>query len=274
MSNRPVKIGNLKLKNPIILASGTFDRGIADKIDLNKLGGIVTKTITLKPRKGNPLPHIFKTKYGWLNSVGWKNLGLKKYLAEELPFWQNFKTEIITSIGGFSFEEYIKITKILEQKKIKIIEIDVSCMNIDKSDTTSDKKIISNIRKLFSGTIIVKLAPDIIDVCDNAKSAITAGAEALTIANTYPGLELVNGKPIFSRKIAGYSGGAIKPLTMAMVWKVSQKFRCPIIASGGAENTQDVLDYLTVGAKAVQIGSANFLNPKISAKIVDELKRR
>lgn len=274
MSKLEIKLAKLKLKNPIILSSGTFNQNIAGKIDINKLGGIVTKTITLKPRAGNPLPHIFKTKYGWLNSVGLKNPGIQKYLQVELPFWRKFDTTVITSVGGFCLDDFLKITKTLEHKNIKAIEVNVSCLNIDKSKATSDQKIIKGIRKIFSGTLIVKLAPDIIDIVENARIAIQAGADILTIANTYPALEFKNSKPIFGRVIVGYSGGAIKPLTMAMVWKVHQQLRCPIIASGGIENTQDALDYLAAGARAVQIGSANFLNPKISVNIIDELTKK
>ena len=273
MSKQDIKLGKLKLKNPIILASGTFDKNIAEKIDINKLGGLVTKTITLEPRAGNPLPHIFKTRHGWLNSVGWKNPGIKKYLAEELPFWKKFDTEIIPSIGGFTFSEYIRLASIFDKQDITFLEADISCINTDKVDKIGDQKIIRGIRKIFRGTLIVKLAPDIFNICENAKDALKAGADILTIANTYPAIELKKSKPIFPRAIAGYSGGAIKPVTLGMVWQVYRKLKCPIIASGGVEETQDVLDYLTAGAKAVQVGSANLLDPEISVKIINELGR-
>lgn len=272
-----VKLGELKLKNPVILASGTFDRSIAQKIEVNKLGGLATKTITLKPRQGNPLPHIIKTKYGWLNSVGLKNPGLQKYLKEELPFWQKFDTHIFTSIGGESEKEYIELAKLLNGKTSSI-EINVSCPNITAKTFDADplrlKKLILKIRKNFQGFIVVKLSPNLADIIFSAKSAVEGGADALTIANTYLGLELVKSKPIFQRIFAGYSGGAIKPLTMRLVWQVSHVLQTPIIGSGGVESAQDVLDYISCGAKAVQIGTANFLDPDISVKIIDELLRR
>lgn len=277
MNKQAVKLGNLKLKNPIILASGTFDRGITKKVDINQLGGIVTKTITLKLRKGNPLPHIFKTRYGWLNSVGLKNVGLEKYLADELPFWQKYDTQIFTSIGGENAREYIKLAKLLNGKTLSL-EVDVSCPNVTGTPFSFDpkrlKKLIFDIRKKFKGFISVKLSPNVSDIIAPAKAVLIGGADALTIANTYQGLELIKGKPVFAKIIAGYSGGAIKPLTMKLVWQVRHTLKCPIIASGGVENAQDVLDYLSCGAKAVQIGSANFLNPGISVKIIDELQRR
>jgi len=277
MSKQEIKLGNLKLKNPIILASGTFDRNIAEKINVNRLGGIVTKTITLEPRQGNPLPHIYKTRYGWLNSVGLKNVGLKKYLSDELPFWQKYDTEIFTSIGGENASEYIKLTKALNDKTSSI-EVNVSCPNVAGISFSNDpqrlRKLILDIRKNFKGFISVKLSPNIFDIILPAKAALDAGADALTIANTYQGLEFVRGKPIFTRIFAGYSGGAIKPLTMWLVWQISHALKCQIIGSGGIENTQDVLDYLTCGAKAVQIGSANLLNPEISVKIINELERK
>ena len=273
--NLEVILGKLKLKNPIILASGTFDRSITEKIDVNKLGGLVTKTITLEPRQGNPLPHIIKTKYGWLNSVGLKNVGLKKYLADELAFWQHYQTEIITSIAGKNTREYLILAKSLKTVAPSI-EVDVSCPNTENFGTDISKmaEITRKVHQVFPGTIIVKLPPDIYGIIEIASAVLKAGADALTIANTYPGLELIKAKPVFKKEIAGYSGGAIKPLTLGMVWHVSKKLKCPIIASGGIENTQDVIDYLTFGAKAVQIGTANFLNPKISVKIIDELQRR
>jgi dihydroorotate dehydrogenase (NAD+) catalytic subunit len=270
-----VKLGKLELKNPVVLASGTFDRSITQKIDVNKLGALVTKTITLSPRQGNPLPHIFKTKYGWLNSVGLKNVGLKKYLADELPFWQKYQTEIITSIAGKNPNEYLSLAKSLKNV-VKTIEVDVSCPNTENFSTDIVKmaRITKKVRQVFSGILIVKLPPDIYNIVNISSAILKAGADALTIANTYPGLELNKRKPVFQKGIAGYSGGAIKPLTLGMIWQVWKELRCPIIASGGIKNIQDVLDYLNSGAKAVQIGTANFLNPNISVKIIDELQRR
>lgn len=273
-----VQLGKLILKNPLILASGTFDRSIAKKIDINRLGGLVTKTVTLKPQPGNPLPHIIKTKYGWLNSVGLKNPGIKKYLSEELPFWQKFQTQVIPSIGGENQSEYLKLATILNhQKNIPAIEINVSCPNLDRSgmqfgtDIKLLKKLILSIHRQFNREIIVKLAPNVNDIVKLAKVSLEAGADIISLTNTFLAMEIDNSKrkaKLF-RKIGGYSGGAIKPIALRMVWQVYQKLKCPIIGGGGIEDFNDFLDYIMVGATAVSIGSANFLEPQISTKILN-----
>lgn len=278
MERLKTRIGRLIIKNPVILASGTFDRDICEKIDVNRLGAIVTKTITLEPRLGNPLPHIYKTRFGWLNSVGLKNPGLVKYLNQELPFWQKFSTEVITSIGGKTEEEYVEIAQKLENV-VKTIEVNISCPNVHSgglafgTDPIIIKSLISKIRTEFSGNLIVKLSPNVTDITITAKAAIDAGADALTVANTVLALEIRRDKRIFHRITAGYSGPAIKPIAMKNVWQIWEKYKFPILASGGIENTDDALDFIRVGATAVQIGSANLLNPEASIAIVEELEQ-
>lgn len=276
-----VVLGKLKLKNPVLLASGTFDKTIIHKIDINRLGGIVTKTVTLKPKVGNPLPHIIKTKYGFINSVGLKNPGIDKYLQEELPFWQKFDTVVIPSIGGEEEKEYIALAKTFNNQPIKAIEVNISCPNVKKGGMAFGKnskiifRLIKNIRKNFQKTLIVKLTPNVTDIEEVAKNASMAGADILTIANTYIALDIDSQqKKIKLAKIyGGYSGPAIKPITLALVRKVYQKLKCPIIGSGGIENFQDTLDYILVGASAVTIGSANYLNPMVSIKIIQEFEK-
>lgn len=273
-----MKIGKLQLKNPIILASGTFDRSIAKKIDVSKLGAIITKTVTPNPRAGNPLPHIYKTKYGFLNSVGWKNLGLKKYIAEELPFWQKLNAFVIPSVGGMSENDFYVISKALSDVlSITAVEVDLSCPTIHKeipfgSNPKIIKKITQKIKRIFSKTIIIKLTPNVTDISEIAKAAMDGGADAVTCANTYLALEFINQKPIFARKFCGYSGPAIKPLTLAKVAQIHQKIKCPIIASGGIETYEDILDYKKAGAIAFQIGSANFSDPTTSIKILNRFR--
>lgn len=280
MAKIQTKIGSMILKNPVILASGTFDQSICSKIDINKLGAIVTKTITLKEKHGNPLPHIFKTKYGWLNSVGLKNPGIQKYLAQDLPFWRNYETEIITSIGGETEEEYIHLAKKLNGI-IKNIEVNISCPNVTSggmifgTDPKLIRILISKIRQNFIGNLFVKLSPNVTDITQTAQAAMDAGADGLTVANTFLGLEIdrMKHKKIFDRVLAGYCGPAIKPMALKNVWQVWQKFKCPILASGGIENADDALDFIYAGASVVQIGSANYLNPQISVKIIEELEK-
>jgi dihydroorotate dehydrogenase (NAD+) catalytic subunit len=267
------------LKNPVVLASGTFDQSITKKNDIDKLGGIITKTITLLPKVGNPLPHIYKTKHGWFNSVGLKNPGLKNYLTLELPFWSKFKTEVITSIGGETQEEYVELAQKLSGKT-KSLEVNISCPNVKNgglsfgTDPAVIEKLITSVKKVFAGTLIVKLTPNVTDITQIAQAAMDAGADALTVANTVLGLE-INHEPhkkVFARVVAGYSGSAIKPINLKNVWQIWEKLHCPILASGGVESTEDALDFIYAGASAIQIGSANFLNPQISVRIAEDLK--
>lgn len=273
-----IKLGKLELKNPVILASGTFDRTIVNQIDINKMGAIVTKTITMKPLAGNPLPHIIKTKYGFLNSVGLKNPGVKKYLTDELPFWQKFNTLVIPSIGGHTEKEYIELAKIFDGIDIPAIEINISCPNVDKGgmvfsqDPKIIKRLVKNIRKNFCQQIIVKLSPNVTDIASLAKVALDSGADIISLTNTFLGMEVDNKKKTAKlfRKVGGYSGPAIKPISLRMVWEVYNKLHCPIIGGGGIESFDDALDYIMVGASAVSVGSGMYLDRKLPEKIAKQ----
>lgn len=276
--NLEVNLGKLKLKNPVVLASGTFDRSITNHIDVSKLGAITTKTITLKPREGNPLPHIIKSEFGWLNSVGLKNPGVDKYLSEELPFWQEKNAEIVCSIGGDTETEYINLAKRISKTNINAIEVNVSCPNVKNGLSFSDdpKKLtslIKKIRKVYKKTLIVKLSVDI--VLTNAKNAKAAGADCLTLINTIRGLAInpKNNKFYFAKEIGGYSGDGIKPIALRCVYEVYKMTKCDIIGGGGISSTQDAIDFLKCGAKAVFVGSGNYLDPKISIKILNGLRK-
>lgn len=275
-----VELGKLKLKNPVILASGTFDRTIAKHIDITKLGAVTTKTITLKPREGNPLPHIIKTQYGYLNSVGLKNPGIKKYLSDELPFWQKFSVPIICSIGGESIDDYVALVKILNRADIAALEVNVSCPNVGKgiifgTDEVLLQKLILKIRPLYNGSLIVKLTPNVTDITIQSKAALDGGADILNVANTFLGLEIDNKKKkaIMARKVGGYSGPAIKPIALAKVFEVYNKLHCHIIGGGGITDLDDALDFIMCGATAISIGSANYLDPQTSVKIATGLEK-
>jgi dihydroorotate dehydrogenase (NAD+) catalytic subunit len=268
-------LGKLELKNPVILASGTFDKTIINFINIEKLGGIVTKTITMRPLAGNPLPHIIKTKYGFLNSVGLKNPGLKKYLADELPFWQKFDIVVIPSIGGHSEKEYIDLAKNFQKVNVPAIEVNISCPNVDKGGMafgTNEKiikRLIKNIRKNYRRTIIVKLSPNVTDIAALAKIALDSGADIISLTNTFLGLEIDNKKkmPKLFKKVGGYSGPAIKPISLRMVWEVYKELHCPIIGGGGISDFSDALDFIMVGARAVFVGSGMYLDRKLPEKI-------
>lgn len=273
-----IKLANLELKNPVVLASGTFDTTIINHIDISKLGAIVTKTITIEPLAGNPLPHIIKTKYGFLNSVGLKNPGVKKYLSDELPFWQKFDTITIPSIGGHTEKEYIDLAKIFGKVNIPAIEINISCPNVDKggmafgTDDIIIKRLIKNIRRQYHKTIIVKLSPNVTDITILAKAALDSGADIISLTNTFLGMEIDNKKKTAKlfRKVGGYSGPAIKPISLRMVWEVYNKLHCPIIGGGGIESFDDALDYIMVGASAVSVGSGMYLDRKLPEKIAKQ----
>lgn len=275
-----IKLANLVLKNPVILASGTFDKTITNVIDLNKLGGLVTKTITLKPREGNPLPHIIKTKYGFLNSVGLKNVGIKKYLKDELPFWQKFDTQIITSIGGTDEKEYVQLAKILNDK-VDTLEINISCPNIEQGGLafgTNPKiidRLIKKIRKVYKGNLITKLSPNVADISSLAKTALESGTNIISLTNTFIGMEIDNQKKVtrLKRKVGGYSGPAIKPLSLRIVWEVYNKLHCPIIGGGGITTFSDALDFIMVGASAISIGSGMYLDKKLPEKIAQNFQK-
>lgn len=277
--NTEINLGKLKLKNPVILASGTFDRSITKHIDVAKLGAITTKTITLQPKIGNPLPHIIKTEHGWLNSVGLKNPGIQKYLAEELPFWQSQCAEIITSIGGEEIYEYIELASKLNNFT-DAIEVNVSCPNVTSgmafgTDPKIIKKLIIDIRKVYKKTLIVKLSPNVTDIIEIAGAALSGGADALTLINSVRGTAInpQTGKFYFKNKIAGYSGPAIKPIALRAVFEVYNEYKCCIIGGGGITSLQDAIDFLRIGAQAIFIGSANYLDPKISIKITEGLRK-
>jgi len=279
MSEYKIQLGKLELKNPVILASGTFDKNIVNKINVNELGGIVTKTVTLKPRLGNPLPHIIKTKYGFLNSVGLKNQGLKNYLKEELPFWQKFDTLVITSIGGHSEDEFIQLAKYLNAET-EALEVNVSCPNIKNglifgTDPELLQKLITKIRKIYHKILIVKLTPNVTDITETARATLEGGADVLSLTNTFLGLEIDNQKrkAKLAKIIGGYSGPAIKPLALRCVWQVYKNFKCPIIGGGGIADFNDALDFIMAGASAVSIGSANYLKPDTSTKIVKSFEK-
>ncbi|PIU83970.1 MAG: dihydroorotate dehydrogenase [Elusimicrobia bacterium CG06_land_8_20_14_3_00_38_11] len=287
-----VSIGKLKLKNPVMVASGTFGYGIEykDLVDLDKLGAIITKTITLKPRKGNPQPRIFELPYGMINSVGLQNVGLKKFIEEKLlSLKKNTKTPIIVSIGGKTKEEFVKITEVLDSEKIGGIELNISCPNIigGKIISQSPKetyKLVSSIRKKTSHTLITKLSPNVTDITEIAESVEDAGSDAVSLINSFPAMifpqslnipygtscgRSISQSPVFG----GLSGPCIKHIALKMVYQAARAVKIPVIGMGGITGIQDALDFFNAGAKAMAVGCANFIDLKIVIKIIDELEK-
>ncbi|MCX7845274.1 MAG: dihydroorotate dehydrogenase [Dictyoglomaceae bacterium] len=281
-SNLQVKLGSLIFKNPILLASGTsgFGKEISKFYSLEILGGFVTKSITLKPKRGNPPPRIWETPCGLLNSIGLENPGLEKFLEEEMPFLEKINTNIFISIAGESIKEYEELAKNLKDLKISGIELNVSCPNVDKGglqfgvDANILYELTKNIVQISQKPVWVKLSPEaerILDIVDIVKNA---GAEAVVVFNTFLGLAIdwKNRKPVFKRIFAGLSGPSIKPLVLRYIWEIYQKKSLPIIGCGGIIEFGDVMEYILAGASLVEIGTANFINPNIGKEIVLELE--
>jgi dihydroorotate dehydrogenase (NAD+) catalytic subunit len=284
MPKLETEIAGIKMKNPVMVASGTFGFGkeYAEYIDLNKLGAIVTKSITLKPREGNPPPRLVETPAGMLNSIGLENPGIEGFLAEELPFLAKFDTPIIVNIAGESIEEYAELAKILSREStVKGLEINISCPNVKKGgmsfgvDPKLTAEVIAQVRKsALSLPIIAKLTPNVTDITVIAKAAVEAGADALSAINTILGMaiDIETGKSRLGTLTGGLSGPAIKPIALRMVYEISHTVNVPVIGIGGIVSGQDAYEFILAGAKAVQVGTANFIDVEAPLKIIKELE--
>jgi dihydroorotate dehydrogenase (NAD+) catalytic subunit len=278
-----VQIGSLKLRNPIMLASGTVGYGneISEFTDLNKLGAIVTKSLSLKPRKGNPPQRITETPAGMLNAIGLANVGVEVFLKEKIPFLKNFDVPLICNIAASSIEEYVECTKILtEEETIKAFEINVSCPNVTEgglefgNDVSAVAKITEKVRAETFKPIIIKLSPNVSYISAFAKAVKENGADAVSAINTLVGasFNIFNRKPKIKNITGGLSGPAIKPVALAKVLEISRKVKIPIIGIGGIMEWKDVIEFLIAGSSAVQIGTLNFIDPTAPEKIVNQIE--
>lgn len=277
-----VSIRNLNLKNPVMTASGTFGYGeeYAEFVDLNLLGAIVVKGISLKPMEGNPAPRICETPCGMLNAIGLQNVGLKKFVSDKLPYLRNFDTKIIVNIFGNTVQEYVKLGKALDGAGIDGIELNVSCPNVKKggiffgTDQRSLAKLISAVKKTVSTAVIItKLSPNVSSIQDFARVAEDAGSDALSLINTIPALsiDVETWKPKLANITGGLSGPAIKPIALRMVWEASKAVKIPVIGIGGILNASDAIEFMLAGASSVQVGTGNFLNPRATSEIIEGL---
>lgn len=287
MADLNVKIGNIELKNPVILASGTcgFGQEIKNLIDLNKLGAIVTKTITLKKREGNPPPRVIETPSGLLNAIGLDNDGLKNFMLEKIPYLETLKIPIIVSVAGDKIEEFVKLAEETQKAPcVKGIEANLSCPNVIHKGTKHHLlaqdpkmvvKIILNLRKKTKQTLIAKLSPNVTSIKEIAKAAESAGADAISLINTYPGMsvDISTMKPHLGNITGGLSGPAIKPLALKCVWDVYNSVKIPVIGMGGIMNGRDAIEFILCGATAVQAGTVNFIDPQAPLKIINEIEK-
>lgn len=274
-----VNLSGLILKNPVMTASGTF--GYAEEysnfIDINKLGAIVCKGISLKPMAGNPPPRIYETACGLLNAIGLQNVGLEVFLSEKLPFLKKYKTKIIVNVLGSTINEYVELSERLDEAGVDGIELNVSCPNVKEGGVlfgSSSKilaRLVKNVRKVIRKTIlIIKLPPDIFNIVNLAKVVEDYGADAVTLTNTIPAMaiDILSRRPQLSNITGGLSGPAIKPIALKLVWDVSKIVKIPIIGVGGILNYEDAIEFILAGATAIQVGTANFLNPNTTIDII------
>lgn len=278
-----VRIGSLTLRNPIMLASGTVGYGneISEFTDLNKLGGIVTKSLSLKPRKGNPPQRIVETPSGMLNAIGLANVGVEAFIKEKIPFLKKYDVPLICNIAASTIEEYVECTKILTtEETIKAFEINVSCPNVKEgglsfgNDLKSVAQITEKVRAVTTKPLIMKLSPNVSYIAEFAQAAKENGADAVSAINTLVGasFNIFTRKPKIQNVTGGLSGPAIKPVAIAKVLEISRQVEIPILGIGGIMDWKDVVEFMIAGSTAVQIGTLNFINPTAPGKIVNQLE--
>ncbi len=282
-----VEIAGIKLKNPVMTASGTFGYGeeFSPFIDLDRLGAMVLKGITLKPKNGNPPPRVIETPSGMLNAIGLQNVGVEALIKEKLPYLKKYNTPVIINISGDTIEEYLELTRRLEEISVKMgvagLEVNISCPNVKKggmvwgTDAKTTYKIVSSIRKITTLPLIVKLTPNVTDIKIIAQAAEEAGADALSLINTLVGMavDIDSRKPKLANISGGLSGPAVKPVALWLVWQVFQTVKIPVIGMGGIIKIEDALEFIIAGARAIEIGTANFVNPKVTIEIIEGIEK-
>ncbi len=278
-----VMIGGLELRNPVMAASGTFGSGeeYRDIADLNRIGAIVTKSVTLKPREGNPPPRIVETPSGVLNAIGIQNDGIDAFIKSKLPFLGKIKAAVVVSIAGHSLEDYSTVAFRLDrEKKVDAIEVNISCPNVKggmefSRDPGSASGVTRAVKKSTRKPVIIKLSPNAGDIAAIAAAVEEAGADAVSLVNTFAGMvvDIESCMPVLGNVTGGLSGPAIRPIALRMVWETAKKVRIPVIGIGGIMGYEDALEFMICGASAVQVGTANFVDPGIAVGIVDGIEK-
>ena len=280
MADLRVNIGALKLKNPVLTASGTFGYGeeFADFIDLTRLGGFIVKGTTLYPREGNPYPRMAETPMGMLNAVGLQNKGVHYFVEQIYPRLKDLNTNVIVNVSGSSVEDYSETAAIInELDNIPAIELNISCPNVKHGGMTfgvhpeAAAEVVSAVRMAYHKTLIVKLTPNVTDITEIAKAVEGAGADSVSLINTMLGMAIdaERRKPLLSTITGGLSGPCVKPVALRMVWQVAKAVKIPVVGLGGIMNATDAIEFMLAGATAVELGTANFIDPAITVKVVD-----
>ena len=282
--NLKVKLGNIELQNPVMTASGTFGYGeeFEQLIDLNRLGGICVKGTTLEERQGNKMPRIFETSGGMLNAIGFQNVGIDRFISEKYPYLRQLKAKTFVNMTANSVEEFGELAKKLDElEDIGGVEVNISCPNIKAgginmgTDPVMAGKVVEAVRKNTKHHVMVKLTPNVTDIKVIAKAVEDAGADSISLINTLVGMavDVKTRGPRISNIIAGLSGPAIKPVALRLTWEVAKNVKIPVVGMGGISSWEDALEFMIVGATAVQVGTANFYNPNITMEIVDGITK-
>ena len=278
MADLKVKIGQLEMKNPVMTASGTFGYGLEfqDFVDLEKIGGIIVKGTTLHHREGNPYPRMAETPMGMLNAVGLQNKGVHYFVEHIYPTIKDIRTNMIVNVSGSQVEDYAETASIInELENIPAIELNISCPNVKQGGMAfgvtarGAAEVVSAVRKAYKKTLIVKLSPNVTDITEIARAVEGAGADSVSLINTLLGMAIdaEKRKPVLSTITGGMSGAAVKPIALRMVWQVANAVKIPVIGLGGIMNWKDAVEFLLAGATAIQIGTANFIDPAVTVKV-------
>ncbi len=283
MVDLSVNIGKLKLKNPVLTASGTFGYGeeYSDFVDLNRLGGFIVKGTTLNHREGNPYPRMVETPSGMLNAVGLQNKGVDYFINEIYPRIKDVDSQVIVNVSGACLEDYVKVCeKLAPLDRIEAVEINISCPNVKQggmafgTTCAGAESVTKAIREAYDKTMIVKLSPNVTDIAEIARAVEAAGADAVSLTNTFLGMAInvETQRPYLSTITGGLSGACIRPIAVRMVWQVANAVKIPVVGLGGIMNGRDAVEFMLAGATAIQVGTANFVDPAVTVKIVDYIE--
>lgn len=283
MGDLKVNIKGLSLKNPVMTASGTFGYGeeFSDFIDLNRLGGIIVKGTTINHREGNPYPRMVETPSGMLNAVGLQNKGVNYFIEHIYPRIKNLDTEIIVNVSGAKIEDYVAVCEMLDGlDKIHAIELNISCPNVKQggmafgTTCAGASQVVKAARNAFGKTLIVKLSPNVTDIAEIARAVEAEGADSVSLVNTFLGMAIdtETRRPYLSTVTGGLSGPCIRPIAVRMVYQVAHSVKIPVIGLGGIMNGRDAIEFILAGATAVQVGTANFIDPSVTVKIIDYME--